>query len=716
VPTPTTAILASLLCVAAGCAAADAVPEIAPPKSWSNFVILPWQYQTSAPNDRALYESVNLHGFHIDYKDDNLAAFARETRWPFYVDHAAGKGDLHLGSGENLPNVAAVVRHKELLARPNSLADPATIERMHTYLRENIGAAKGLSVVAYAFDDEIGLGCFTSPAEVDTHPVAIAAYRRELEQEYGTIAKLNQEYGTTHADFAAIQPISFEQVRGAVTREGVATLNLAAWCDWRAAMDSHFAAVLTGLTRFANSLDDAVPAGFVGGQPPSAWGGYDYRKLAKAVQWIEAYDVGGTNEILRSFWSQKRPHVQTYFSSKDPKKDAWFLWYYLCQGNRGVIGWPEGWFANGEVAGFIKPLAETYKEVQGPVSQRIIDAEFQPDPVALYYSQPSIRMTWVFDAACHGQTWPNRLSSMDLQLSTANLTRVGWLKTLQDAGVQPTFVHQDHLLGGELVKRGIKVLVLNRTLCLSDAEAAAIKAFAKAGGSVVADHLCGLFDEHGKARASGALDDLFGVKRDLAKGWLNGTELTEVNGETAQSFGEGNWAQGAARYLDMAVFERGLTAVGSAKGTMTADTAVVVANGKARYLNLSPIGYLLHRSDERGTAWLNLVAGILGEAGLAPRVTFSAEGDGAKLVEALFWRNAGRTTMCVIRNIDRSATINGFGDTKGALGDGKVKLKIQFAKPVKDLRNERTGQAMGDGAAFEDGFTPWEGNVYSFAN
>src|SRR5258708_32180489 len=135
------------------------------------------------------------------------------------------------------------------------------------------------------------------------------------------------------------------------------------------------------------------------------------------------------------------------------------------------------------------------------------------------------------DVAPHRGTWPNRMSSMDNSISTSNLTRVAWLKTLEDIGIQAKFIHQDHLLGGALEKDGFKVLLLNRVLCLSDAEATAIRAWAAKGGTVIADHLCGVFDEHGKAREKGALDDLFGVTHDLAQGVLGGKTLTEVQGE-----------------------------------------------------------------------------------------------------------------------------------------------------------------------------------------
>jgi len=81
----------------------------------------------------------------------------------------------------------------------------------------------------------------------------------------------------------------------------------------------------------------------------------------------------------------------------------------------------------------------------------------------------------------------------------------------------------------------------------------------------------------------------------------------------------------------------------------------------------------------------------------------------------VFWKNGSRTTVCVVKNIDRSAAIDSFGDIKGGMEDATMKIKLEFAKPVKDLKNERTGKAMGAGKTFEDTFTPWEANVYSYA-
>jgi hypothetical protein len=669
------------------------VVDVAPPPAWDRFLMLVWQHQTDVVRDRALYESVNLRGFHVDRENGKLQAFGKESGWPYYVDHAAGKGILHLGRLAD-----PLLKKPGLQVRPNSLADPKTMERLKELLRAHLSRAKGGTAVAYAFDDEVSSGHFGSPVETDAHPLSIAAFRKALAADYGGIERLNAQYGTAYASFDDVAPPSFEAVRGQLKADALGRLNLSAWSDFRTFMDAQWAGALAELTRFANSIDPSVPAGFVGGGNPCAWGGMDVRRLSTSVQWMEAYDIGGSNEILRSFWDRKRPRMQTFFSSKDPKRDAWFLWYYLCHGNRGVICWPEGWFRDGKVADPIAANAAVFKEVQGPVSAKIVDGVFAHDPIAIYYSHPSIQATWALDAATHGRTWPNRSSSLENALSTSSLTRVAWLKTLEDLGYQAKFIHQDHLLAGELVKGGFKVLLLNRALCLSDAEAAAVRDFAAKGGVVVADHLCGVLDGRGKARPSGALDELFGARRDLSKGLFAGDALSEVDAEKGGTLDAKTWRPGPTR-LGMAVVERGLE----------------TTPGRHAYLNLSPTGYLLQRTSGGGNEWKEHVAGLLKSAGLSPRLRIAIDGRPARMTEAIFWRNGARTTLCLVQNLDRKARIDGFGATEGDVGAARVRLRLDFAAPVRDLVDERSGRKLGDGASFEDGFTPWEANVYSFA-
>jgi len=304
---------------------------------------------------------------------------------------------------------------------------------------------------------------------------------------------------------------------------------------------------------------------------------------------------------------------------------------------------------------------------------------------------------------------------MENACSTSNLSRIGWLKTLEDLGYQARFIHRDHLLGGALEREGFKVLILNRALCLSDAEAAAIQSFGRKGGLVLADHLTGLFDEHGKARGKGALDDFFGVRHDLGKGILGGGTLTEVDAEKDQHFSEKSWAGARGPlYKGMAVFERGLGSQGAGQGEMAQDILVRVRSGPHVWFNVSPAGYLLKRATPGAQEWLAEIASHLKRAGLEPRLRISLGGAPASVTESIFWKNGNRMTLCVVQNLDRKAEIDSFGATQGNLGEGALKVKLSFAVEAKSLVNERTGRAMGDGKSFEDDFTPWEANVYTY--
>jgi len=713
-------VLAGMVLAAAAAGAAEGqpsdgrVPFIRPKPDWDRFVILVWQYQTRAQDDLELYKQAGFHGFHIDRGAGAQAQvdFAREAGFPYYVDHAADKGYLYLSSDANR---SAVSRKKTVIPRPNSLADPKTIEILQGHLRKNVAVTKQGPVLAYAFDDEISLGVFNSPAEVDGSELSVAGYRAWLKAAYGSIEKLNAQWGTSLKDFSEAQPCSFEDVRAAHAAPPFAKWNLSRWMDWRTYMDTQFADCLAGLARFTNTLDPATPAGFVGGQQPAPYGGYDYSKITKSIQWIEAYDIGGTCEILRSLWKwpERRPYVQTWFSSGDPRRDAWFLWYYLVHGNRGVIAWPDkggSWFhwKGGGLAPFIAANAATIREVQGEVSKFILDPEtrFDADPIALYYSHPSVQASWVMDAVPHGGTWPNRSSSMDNANSSSARNRVAWMKILEDCGYQYNVVTPEQVTAGALEKEGYKVLILGRTICLSDAEAAAIRKFVEQGGTVIADYLTGVLDEHGKGRAAGgALDDLFGIKRDESKGYLDGKTIAEINGELySKPFLQRLSYEGSSR-----VYERGTVSVGDGQHGQVLSK---VGRGEMRYLNLSPVDYndLGKRTGQPGGIWRCDIGGMLVED-LGWRARVLVGKDPLDLTETLFWRKGDTVVLAVIKNPPRDAAVDSAGKIEDVFGD-PIDVEIRLARPATAIRNFRTGEKLPDGAVIKARWQPWEALLF----
>jgi hypothetical protein len=704
------------------------VPYIKPKPIWDNFLILVWQYKTSAPKDLPLYNQVGIHGFHIDRGagKQKYVDFARENNLPYYVDHAADKGYLHLTDRTGRQEI---MNKKKVVARPFSLAEEKTRNILKDHLRKNVAVTKQGPVVAYAFDDEVSLGVFNSPSEVDGSEASVAGYRQWLKRQYQTIDNLNRVWGTSLKNFAQVLPVSFEDIRKNHTKPPFSKWNLARWMDWRSYMDAQFADCLSELTLFTNQLDPNTPAGFAGGQQPSAYGGYDYSKVCKAVQWIEAYDIGGTCEILRSLWHwpQRRPYMQTWFSTGEAKRDAWFLWYYLLHGNRGVIAWPAdekgSWFhyTNGGIAPFIVENAATLREVQGEVSRSILDSEtrFDADPIAVYYSHPSVQASWAMDAVTHKSTWPNRSSSMDNANQSAGKNRVAWFKLLEDCGYQYNVVTNEQVAGGELIRQGYKVLILNRAIALSETQASAIRDFVRQGGTVIADHLTGVLNEHGVGRRSGgALDELFGIRRDETRGYLDGKHITEIDGEKyREPFLERLSYKGALKYGDIVVYERG-TSLNKGKAEARIKTAdVVIRNrsgqGRTFYLNLTPVAYydMNLRLGEYGRQWRELLSGILAESGLAPRARVLADSKEVPLAEVVYWRKGKTLIVGVIKNPTRQGTISGAGAIHGVTGE-PMNIEIELHRPVTDIRNLRTGEKLPDGNIIRALWKPWEGLLF----
>lgn len=709
----------------------EPVPAVRPRPEWTRHAVLVWQRQTDVRRDADLYREAGLKGFHIDRGDGrgDLVRFSKDRGMPYYVGHAAGKGILHLVQDGR----AELERTREPVVRPHSLADPRTITQLKDRLSRNIVATRDGLVYAYAFDDEISLGRFNSPTEVDAHPRSVAWYRAWLAHRYGSVEALNRAWGTSYGSLAGAGPAGFEAVRAAHRAPPFAKWNLSPWMEWRAFMDYQFATVLAELTRHANALAPGIPAGFVGGQAPSAYGGYDYALLSRAVQWMEAYDINGTAELLRSFWSRpRRIRMQTYFAGEDADRNTWLLWYRLAAGHQANIAWPDGWFEGDAKAGTrrvsprLKKLAGVLKEVQGPVSEFVThpDTELDHDPIGIYYSQPSVRAGWAMDAITHGKTWVSRSSSLDARSSSSGFLRVSWCKMLEDLGYQYRFISYLDVEEGRIdLSRDFKVVILPRTICLSDREAAALRAFVERGGTLVADNLGGLLDAAGRGRARGALDDLFGVVRDEAKGYLNGKTLVEIDGERLKRpFGEQLHAyDGAIRHGELVAVERG-TRSRAADGAVNAGSAEVLirrrhGKGTAHYLNLTATAYRHHpfRTGPVGREWRREVGRILEGAGVSPRVRVRENGRSPAYIEALIWKNGGRSCLALVKNYDARASITGQGTIRGPEGNaGATRIEVTFRRPVRRLRNLRTGKVFGDVSAFTDEFRPWEANLYVF--
>ena len=125
-----------------------------------------------------------------------------------------------------------------------------------------------------------------------------AAMRQWLVEQYGSLESINQQWGTRFASLEDVAPLTTDEMmqRG--------DDNWSAWADHRTFMNLTFAeaARKASDTVKSGSQCDRRPGGW---QAPSAFGGYDYWLLSKAIDVIEPYNIGVNREIWRSFAPHK---------------------------------------------------------------------------------------------------------------------------------------------------------------------------------------------------------------------------------------------------------------------------------------------------------------------------------------------------------------------------------------------------------------------------
>ncbi|MCG3180711.1 MAG: hypothetical protein BIFFINMI_03074 [Phycisphaerae bacterium] len=714
---------------------APAVPQGGFDAAWPGYFVVPWRAGTPELNDAtaAAWKRDGIATLHLDknFSPDEIA-WADKHGFSLYLDHVAGKGILYLRERKELisrrPDKKWLVGPGLLLARPRCLHDPAVIAEMDGLVRRHVAGAKDHRPFCYSLDDEISTGDFVSASETCWAPASRPAFRKFAMGLYGgSLERLNAEWGTSFKSADEIVPEdadrSWQQARTTTADKW----NFSRWADFRQFMDQTMADTLVHIVKVANEVDPKRPAGIEGSQQPCAYGGYDWSRLVRSVQWIENYDIGGNEEIIRSL-APRVIRAKTFFSRQSKVGDSAILWYHFAHGNRGSILWPSGkdlrfWAPDGTLDKRIAYLPPIFREMQGPrLATLLTGAEYQDDGVAIYYSQPSIRAAWILDSTVHeNHGWAARSGGIERYNSTSILCRLAWMAMLQDAGLQYSFIDAPKLAAGELTADRFKVLILPACFALSDAEIAAMEKFVKAGGTVIADFLPGLMNEHCRFRTGpGIAQSLFGVdESDLSAGLFDGKAVTFIDSEKLNKplsdrfVTEGTqmvngWPRVVRKAVTGNVHECFETQRSNGNGA---------PGGRTLLLNLSPVPYLVNRAAGRADPNAGWIGQYLKEARAAAPVTVRTAG---RFNEVVRWRKGDKEIICVVKSPPRQLNESFDAMAKlGAIDDRPTRLTLEWlARPAGPVVNVRTGKTLdvdeGEDGVFrlDDTWIPCEAAIY----
>jgi len=617
---------------------------------WRDFPVFVWFHGGPAPGPVAFatLREAGLAGCNVEAAWDGArSAAVRAAGLDFYVDHLAGKGDLWLRPARfDLDREAWKGDLSGFRpSRPTSLLEPAARGQLFEKVEAGLARHRAAAPLCWVLEDELSVTRGVNPMDYCFAPATLAALRAWLAARHGAIADWRARHGGTWDDWSEFVPPTSAEARRAAADRPLAEVRLAAWAVHREFMDEALARLLVDLAAPVIAADPGAPVGFTGGSFPSAFGGFDWARLAPALTLHEPYETGAAPELVHAFKGAGARVLSTLFVPDQPAAD-WEpreLLARVGRGDDGAVIWSSGPLLTADGSALTRAgrrLAEEVTQARR-LRRELVDAVAAPPRVFLFSGMAAARAGWIVDSWGDGKTFLNRLTSYEADHSSTAAAREGWVELLRAVGVPFTFFDERAgLPGAAIADPPSAAVILTEAFAVSDRLVGELAAFVAAGGTLIGDAHAALFDEELAGRDSGALRSLFGVERRggieladlepsvaldaprtgaLRLAAAEGELLAAAAGTRRTSLGyERTAAPGRALYLDARVggCVRGAERVEALRATAAAlrgwlgHPVGAAVGGDAIELDAASIGAVhLHRLQRRGRERLLVVAG-----------------------------------------------------------------------------------------------------------
>lgn len=572
---------------------------------------------------------------------------------------------------------------KKFLRRPWCLEGADTRKYVSEKAEKITGAVAKYRPLGYVCGDELSVTHYTQPFDYDFSPDALAAFREWLKGQYTTLQALNEGWETPFGSWNDVEPMTAIEV--------AKRSNYAPWADHRTFMEVSYANFL----RFTDSVfekhDPGARLGISGSQAAAPYGGYDWWRITDALDFIQAYDHQNSGEMHRSFHDMLAAGWWGY-GAKGPQLEHQ-LWRRLLNGNSGASYFVISSLLRGDYT-YTRTITEGreyVREFKAGLARLLRSCERRVTDVYMHYSQASIHGSFITGGE-----------------STFKNNRTGWIKAVEDSGLQMQFMSYAQIEDGELTKLAPPVFVLPYSVAISAAEAREFRRYVEQGGVLIADSRCGLMDEHCAPRSTGALDDLFGVTRrqinpkaKRAPGKGSFTAVFEDCDPTAITFDD------MSGEMDIEVGSA--TALGQVAGA----PALIVRNvgkGKAVLLNLFMDSYARRRKQGVEKPFQAILTETLDLAHVKPFLSLGA-------AETDHFYVAGYVSgKAIYAGVLREphVILTGGGPGSAGTGGSAERSQVGITLPRKaHVYDQRAGKYLGRTSRFETLMAPGRCQVYS---
>jgi len=426
------------------------------------------------------------------------------------------------------------------------------------------------------------------------------AWIRYLKRSYGTLEELNRSWGTSLGTWQEARPVR--------RQEAAESKSYARYHDTESYREELYARWHRWHHDLYKTVDPHARVGAEGSQPG------DLEKTIRGLEFWGPYRNRVINTLERSLAPRSVIRGNWFGGYVSRRHDLAglrrFLWDTFLDGSNLFEIYccytAENIFNTDLTMGYwAEAFLPDLEEIVDGIGQLAAVSEHETDPVAVHHSQPSVHACRV-----HGPFGGEHFRNADHRSA---------LTLLEDAGFQPCYVTSAQVEAGLLDSPSApKVLLLPYDQAISDKEAAILKRYVERGGILIADVCPGIMDGHCALRQRGALDELFGVRRDesLAAAAPAGLTLPPAEVRT----GSGSVSLPAVSMSEAQVDKAVTLAGGEAKGRAGQWPAIVLrrhGSGLAVLLNVALAGYEKRHPPERA-ALRDLVGGLVSLSGLKP--------------------------------------------------------------------------------------------------
>ena len=351
-------------------------------------------------------------------------------------------------------------------------------------------AATGTGVYGIQAGDEASYGTGRRDTEVCFSPHCMAAMHRWLRTEYGSLDALNAQWGTAFPDWEQVRPLTLQETDA--REDG----NYSSWCDHRSFGEMAVAAAYRQFSQAAAQARPGARYGPSGNPQAGAYSGYDYWQLRNALSKLESYV--GYDEL--ALWARDETEIVKYGQFGDVDDLRYNIYYHLLFGTSGTavcgtqrlpaFDWTDSRAGRG--------YREAWAPLRTGIGRLLNESTRTPDPIALHYSRNASRIAFALN---HTGLW------RDMRWKLRSL--------LDECGLDHGWVSYEQLEQGRL--GDYRVIYLPMSCTLSRKEAATLERFVREGGVLVGEMATGIADGHGRMLPEGALDHMFGIKRQQSR-------------------------------------------------------------------------------------------------------------------------------------------------------------------------------------------------------